>query len=75
MVCKSRGEFHATYESAAKNEFFSSHCDIVIGIRESHVSTIGGNVRQSVSKTNYSINSNGFLKKKDRVYAIMRNNI
>lgn len=74
MVCKSRAGSGVTYNHAAQHDSYASHCDIVVAVRESHVVTIGGNVSQSVSRTNYPINDRGFLKG-GKVYAVLRNNL
>jgi hypothetical protein len=74
MVCKSRAGSGVTYNHAAQHDNFASHCDIVVALRDSHVVTIGGNVSQSVSRTNYPINDRGFLKG-GKVYAVLRNNL
>ena len=74
MVCRGRGNPAVTYDQASRSDSFKSHCDIVVRITDTHVSTIGGNVSQSVSKTSYRLNSNGFLSNTGRVYAVLRNN-
>lgn len=74
MVCRSRAGSGVTYDFALNNDAFKSHCDIVVRITKDHVVTIGGNVGHSVSKTNYAVNSNGFLADNGKVYAVLRNN-
>lgn len=74
MVCRSRTSPAVDYAYAANHDSFQSHCDIVISIREDHVSTLGGNVSHTVKRTNYPINSSGFLTGDNRSYAVMRNN-
>jgi len=75
MVCRRR-QSGVTYDFAATHHSFKSHCDIVISIRDDHVSTIGGNVSNSVSTTTYRLNSRGFLDSDGgRVYAVLRNNL
>ena len=73
MVCRRRAGQNITYNYAANHDSFKSHCDIVVSIRDTHVSTLGGNVAHSVSRTNYPINSDGYLRDTGRVYAVMKN--
>ena len=73
MVCKSRAGSGVTYNFAADHDAYKSHCDIVTGISDTHVSTIGGNVSHSVSKTSYQLDNNGFLKSNGKVYAVLKN--
>jgi hypothetical protein len=74
LVCRSRdGVTIASMASIPKGGFIS-HCDIVVEIRDSAVRTLGGNVNQSVSITAYSLDNNGFLKKANDVYGILKNN-
>lgn len=74
IVCMARGSFSATYDHAKTNDSYSSHCDIVIAVRDDHVSTLGGNVAHTVKRKSFAINANGFLKNTQRLYAVMRNN-
>lgn len=53
---------------------FLSHCDIVVEIRNREVRGLGGNVSESVSISTFSLNVNGFLKRANRVFGILRNN-
>ena len=73
MVCRLRTSAGITYDFAADNDAFASHCDIVISVRDDHVSTIGGNVSHTVSRVSYPIDSNGFLTGDSRVYAVLKN--
>lgn len=73
MVCRRRAGQNITYSYASNHDSYKSHCDIVISVRDDHVSTIGGNVSHSVSRTNYPLNAGGFLANTGRVYAVMKN--
>ena len=70
-----RGAFNATYDHARTHDRFSSHCDIVIAVRSDHVSTLGGNVGQTVKRKTFRTNSAGFLRAEKRLYAVMKNNL
>ncbi len=74
LICKSRAGVHITSMASLPKGGFTSHCDIVVEIKEEVVLTLGGNVQQSVSTTSYSLDNNGFLKKINGVYGILRNN-
>jgi len=54
---------------------FISHCDVVVEIRDRTVRALGGNVRNSVSVSSYSLNEDGFLREQGRLFAVMRNNL
>lgn len=75
MVCRRRAGQNIDYDYASNHSSFKSHCDIVIAVRDDHVSTIGGNVSNSVNRTNYPLNSSGYLSDTGRVYAVLRNNL
>ena len=55
------------------NDNYPSHCDIVIAVEKDFVLTLGGNVDDSVSRTNYKINAQGFLTGAGNVYAVLSN--
>lgn len=74
MVCRWRSN-RINYDFAADNQWYKSHCDIVVAIEDDNVFTIGGNVRHSVNHTRYKINSSGFLTGDGNVYAVLRNNL
>lgn len=73
LVCRSRTSRRITYDYASKNEYYKSHCDIVIRVMTDHVSAIGGNLSNSVSRVTYPLDSRGFLKSEGGVYALMSN--
>lgn len=74
IVCMARGDFSATYDYAKGHNAYASHCDIVIAIRDDHVSTLGGNILHNVDRKTFKTNSSGYLRSEKRLYAIMRNN-
>lgn len=74
IVCKRRTSANITYDTAANEDRYPSHCDIVVSVRADHVSTLGGNVRHTVKRSNYPIDSNGYLTGERGVYAVLRNN-
>ncbi|MBD1995218.1 DUF2272 domain-containing protein [Leptolyngbya sp. FACHB-541] len=53
---------------------FSSHCDIIVDVRDTEVRALGGNVGDSVSMNTFQLDLDGFLKPTGRVFAILRNN-
>jgi hypothetical protein len=75
LVCRTRNGVHITSMGSLPAGGFTSHCDIVVEVRDSEVRTLGGNVNQSVSITPYALDSNGFLKKTNNVYGVLRNNL
>jgi hypothetical protein len=75
LVCRSRDGVVIDSMATLPKGGFISHCDIVVEIRDSEVRTLGGNVNQSVSITPYALDNNGFLKKANSVYGILRNNL
>lgn len=75
IVCMARGDFSVNYDHAKERDRYESHCDIIIAVREDHVSTIGGNISHNVDRKTFRTNSGGFLRPEKRLYAIMRNNL
>lgn len=73
IVCMARGTSNITYDFAANNSQFASHCDIIVRIKDGKVKTIGGNVSNSVARRTYNLDDNGFLKPEKRLYAVMKN--
>ena len=64
----------------------ATHCDIITNIFErrdnkgnlyTHVETIGGNVKDSVTKTNYKLGNNGKLigKKVENIFGVLKFNV
>ena len=73
LVCLWREE-RLTFDQAAREIGFRSHCDVIVEVRDSFVRAIGGNVRNSVRMKTYSRDENGFLRDTNNVFAILRNN-
>lgn len=73
MVCQWRKR-RTTFANAVPTQRFPSHCDVVVEVKPKSIKTIGGNVSQSVSTKTFSLNANGFLKNKDRLFAVLANN-
>ncbi len=69
LVCKSRAGSGANYDNIRPGH--KTHCDIVTEVHPSHLITIGGNVRNSVSKTIVPIDANGFINKSG-YFAVIR---
>jgi peptidoglycan hydrolase-like protein with peptidoglycan-binding domain len=59
LVCKSRAGSGATYDSIRRG--MKTHCDIVTEVKPGSITTIGGNVSNSVSKTIVRTNANGYI--------------
>ncbi|WP_373537609.1 DUF2272 domain-containing protein [Microcoleus sp.] len=75
LVCRTRDGVHITSMASLPRGGFKSHCDIVVEVRDSEVRTLGGNVNQSVSITSYPLDNNGFLRKVNSVYGVLKNNL
>ena len=63
LVCKSRAGSGATYDNISVGMF--THCDIVTGIEAERITTVGGNVSQSVSVTYVAIDAEGHITSPD----------
>jgi hypothetical protein len=59
LVCKRRAGSGANYENIRPGH--KTHCDIVTEVHPNGLTTIGGNVRNSVSKTPVSTNADGYI--------------
>jgi hypothetical protein len=59
LVCKSRAGSGATYDNIRPGTL--THCDIVTDVRRDRLTTIGGNVRNSVSTTPVATDSRGLI--------------
>ena len=59
MVCWNRGS-SATFDDQQGGKY-KSHCDIVKSVEDGLITTIGGNVGDSVSTRQFSIDENGLL--------------
>jgi len=69
LVCKSRSGSGANYENVRPGH--KTHCDIVTEVHPNALITIGGNVKNSVSKTRVSINTDGYIND-PRYFAVIR---
>jgi len=58
LICASRAGGATTLENLDRGP---GHCDIVVEVRPGEVHAIGGNVRDSVSRSVFSLDANGFL--------------
>jgi hypothetical protein len=58
LLCASRDKGGTTLENLDRGP---GHCDIVVEVRSGEVHAIGGNVRDSVSRSVFSLDANGFL--------------
>jgi len=55
---------------------FCSHSDIVVDIRDGAVDVIGGNVKQSVTRTTYHLDADGKIKDGRRVFiGVIKNSL
>ncbi len=72
MVCRWRTN-QISFDFASSNDDYPSHCDIVVAVEKDFVFTLGGNVKQSVSRTDYKIDARGFLTGEGNVYAVLSN--
>ncbi len=59
LVCKSRAGSGATYENIRRG--MKTHCDIVTEVQPGQLITIGGNVSNSVSKTQVKTDTEGYV--------------
>jgi hypothetical protein len=69
LVCKSRAGSGATYENIRRG--MKTHCDIVTEVHPGRLTTIGGNVSDSVSKTPVTTNMNGYVND-PRYFAVIK---
>ncbi len=60
MVCWNRSGSSATFDDQQGGQY-KSHCDIVKSVEDGLITTIGGNVGDSVSTRQFSIDENGLL--------------
>ena len=72
LVCKWR-ENRRTFDDLPSGGF-KSHTDVIVEIADGKAKAIGGNVRESCTLSSFPLNSHGFLKDANNVFAIMRNN-
>lgn len=74
LVCQWR-ETEQTYDGARASDSFFSHCDVVVEVAQGSVRGLGGNNAQTVGFKTYAINADGFLKRENNVFAVLRNNV
>jgi len=58
LICASRAGGGTTLENLDRGP---GHCDIVVEVRPGEVQAIGGNVRDSVTRSVFPLDANGFL--------------
>jgi hypothetical protein len=59
LVCKSRAGSGATYDNLQPG--MATHCDVVTDVQPNRLTTIGGNVSQSVARTMVSTDARGLI--------------
>lgn len=69
LVCKSRSGSGATYDNIAPG--MATHCDIVTAVAPNRLTTIGGNVSNSVSRTVVPTDERGLITD-SRYFAVIR---
>lgn len=74
IICRRRTASAIDYDFAAQNDRYPSHCDIVVSLRAGHVSTLGGNLGNTVRRSTYPIDKKGYLTGGRSVFAVLRNN-
>jgi hypothetical protein len=74
LVCQWRTQ-RRTYDDAAAQDGFFSHCDIVVDVEGDQVRALGGNNSDTVGYKKYSLDTSGFLKAERNVFAILKNNL
>lgn len=74
LVCRWRGNNAISSMDSLPDGGFTSHCDIVVEIRDTEVRALGGNVSDSVSITTYPLNASGFLRATGKVFGVLKNN-
>jgi hypothetical protein len=76
IVCKERQDANGNwsgvnYDNVDDGQFRSSHCDIVTAVRSGQLTTVGGNLSDSVSTTPVSTDAQGRVTT-SRYYAVIR---
>jgi len=64
LVCTERSGSGANYDTIQQPQFRETHVDVVTEVGQGNLVTIGGNVGNSVSKTNVKTDSNGCVNAK-----------
>lgn len=73
LVCRARAGQSLTFDFARNTGFFKSHCDLIVGMSDEKVLTIGGNVGNSVRVTEYDLTPSGFLDDTNEVFMFLGN--
>jgi hypothetical protein len=60
LVCFTREDSSASFDDQQGGQY-TSHCDIVQGVRPGFIDTIGGNVGNSVSTRSFTTDENGLI--------------
>lgn len=63
LVCFERASSGATFDDQRGGKY-ASHCDIVTGVRDGAIDTIGGNVGDSVSTRSFTTDADGMINDK-----------
>lgn len=66
-------ETKTTFASARAKDHFASHCDVIVSVMPDHVKTLGGNVSDSVSLSEFPLTSGGFLQESGTLFALLAN--
>jgi len=75
IICAWRKNAHDYHDLENSGAFKRSHCDVIVEINEESVRAIGGNVSNSVTVKSFSLNSQGYLRKNQRITALMKNKL
>jgi len=73
LICLWRNSA-VNYDYAKDHDRYSSHCDVIISVKNDKAYTIGGNVQQSVARKVFTLDSNGYLPPARNAFALLRNN-
>lgn len=72
LICQWRNS-SVDYDYAKNNDQYSSHCDLVVSVKNGKAYTIGGNVLNTVGRRIYALDANGYLPPDRNVFAILKN--
>jgi hypothetical protein len=76
LVCYSREGANMTYDKAIKRDSYTSHCDIVVYVRQGEIGVIGGNVSDSVTLKIVQVDARGFLTDRSHPwFAVLENRL
>lgn len=74
ILAKARNGSGVTYDNVLSKDWFESHSDIVVEVKPGRAVIIGGNVGQSVSMRDVTLDNNGHVSD-NRWIVVIRNNI